>query len=215
MPFGLVLLDPVRSADPPIISGTAAVSASSAVSDAARVAISFGVAASFSFAAHRGGELLRRQLAAHAALEFGAAGRRSAASRSFQALVRGLARLPGVAPQRKRHPRECRRRAPASRSRSRAPLISSAPSGEPWLFSVPALLGAPKPMVVRQAISDGRVGGLRRGDAPWRSPRGRARRRGSPPSRQPRNASPGRPNRTATAARRWRCRCRRTAPSAC
>src|SRR3981081_2309957 len=50
MPFGLVLLEPVRSADPPIISGTATVRVSSAVSDAARVAVSFGVAASFSFA---------------------------------------------------------------------------------------------------------------------------------------------------------------------
>ena len=49
MPLGLVLLEPVRSAEPPIISGTAAVSVSSAVSDAARVATSFGVAASFSF----------------------------------------------------------------------------------------------------------------------------------------------------------------------
>src|SRR2546422_7597765 len=39
---------------------------------------------------------------------------------------------------------------------SRAPLISSTPRGEPWHFSVPALLGAPKPMTVRQAISDGR-----------------------------------------------------------
>src|SRR5437667_12788419 len=49
MPLGLVLLEPVRSAEPPIISGTAALSASSAVSDATRVATSLGVAASPSF----------------------------------------------------------------------------------------------------------------------------------------------------------------------
>ena len=49
-------------------------------------------------------------------------------------------------------------------SLSRAAAISSAPSGEPWLFSVPPLVGAPKPMVVRQAISDGRSDFLRRSD---------------------------------------------------
>src|SRR5260370_715525 len=51
MPFGLVLLEPVRSAEPPSISGNAAVMASSALSDALRVAISLGAAASFSFTA--------------------------------------------------------------------------------------------------------------------------------------------------------------------
>src|SRR5919198_167825 len=95
MPLGLVLLEPVRSAEPPIISGTAAVSASSAVSDAAR----------------------RRDAAR------GGGG-------------------PGDDPAQQRVPG--------------APLISSLPSGEPWDFSVPALLGAPKPIVVRQAISEGR-----------------------------------------------------------
>ena len=49
-------------------------------------------------------------------------------------------------------------------SRSRAALISSAPRGEPWAFSVPALVGAPKPMVVRQAIRVGRSEALRLGD---------------------------------------------------
>ena len=38
---------------------------------------------------------------------------------------------------------------------SRAPLISSAPSGEPCADALPALVGAPKPMVVLQAISTG------------------------------------------------------------
>ena len=61
-----------------------------------------------------------------------------------------------------------RRRATASRtsvgiwngaslqpSFSRAPLISSAPSGEPCELDLPALVGAPKPIVVLQAIIDG------------------------------------------------------------
>ena len=38
---------------------------------------------------------------------------------------------------------------------SRAPLISSAPSGEPCDDDLPALVGAPKPMVVLQAMSVG------------------------------------------------------------
>ncbi|MNL24182.1 hypothetical protein D3C87_1456060 [compost metagenome] len=36
-----------------------------------------------------------------------------------------------------------------------APASSSAPSGAPWTFSVPAFLGAPKPMVVLAAIRVG------------------------------------------------------------
>jgi len=156
MPLGLVLLEPVRSAEPPIISGAAAVSASSAVSDAARVAISFGVAASFSFT--------ERTAAASLSLGNAPPMRRSnsarraagaALSRSFQAWCAvlpakaalrhisrtsaGMAKAPSVQP-----------------SCSRAPRISSAPSGAPWDFSVPALFGAPKPMMVRQAISEGR-----------------------------------------------------------
>src|SRR5262249_19636783 len=37
----------------------------------------------------------------------------------------------------------------------RAPAISSAPSGEPWDFSEPCLLGAPNPIFVLHAISAG------------------------------------------------------------
>src|SRR5947207_799603 len=42
MALALVLLEPVRSAEPPTISGSAAVKTSIAFSDATRVAISFG-----------------------------------------------------------------------------------------------------------------------------------------------------------------------------
>ncbi len=45
-----------------------------------------------------------------------------------------------------------RRSSPARRA---SPLISSAPSGEPCAEDLPALVGAPKPMVVRQAIITG------------------------------------------------------------
>src|SRR6476469_6307171 len=38
---------------------------------------------------------------------------------------------------------------------SRAPLISSAPSGEPCDLDLPALVGAPGPAVVLQAIIEG------------------------------------------------------------
>src|SRR5262249_62132798 len=38
---------------------------------------------------------------------------------------------------------------------SRAPLISSAPSGEPCDFSEPCLVGAPNPILVLQAMSVG------------------------------------------------------------
>src|SRR3954453_19276932 len=46
MPFARVLFEPVRSAEPPTISGTTAVSIPRAFSDATRVAISFGALAS-------------------------------------------------------------------------------------------------------------------------------------------------------------------------
>ncbi len=156
MPLGLVLLEPVRSAEPPIISGTATVSASSAVSDAARVATSFGVAASFSFTERTAAARLSfgnslRMRRSNSARRAGAAVLR----RPFQAWCAALPARPAL-----RHGSRASagmaKAGSAQPSRSRAPLISSLPRGEPWDFSVPALLGAPKPMVVRQAISDGR-----------------------------------------------------------
>src|SRR5262249_32935401 len=41
-------------------------------------------------------------------------------------------------------------------SLTRAPATSSAPSGEPCVAAVPALVGAPYPITPRQAISVGR-----------------------------------------------------------
>ena len=100
-------------------------------------------------------------VAAHAALELGAR----------LGISGGKAHLPSEPHWacRARRPRakargcrsEFRRVARSSRASARAPAISSAPSAEPWLFSLPALFGAPKPMVVRQAIIEGRSRRLR------------------------------------------------------
>ena len=216
MPFGLVLLEPVRSAEPPIISGTAAVRLSSALSDAARVAISFGAAASFSFAA--------RTAAASSSFGSSPSRRRSNSARRADAqrletIVPGCDARPCPRCPALRH--SARTSAGMTKagsgqpSRSRAPLISSAPSGEPWLFSVPALLGAPKPMVVRQAISDGRseacAAAIARGDRLGVVPVDAGRR---PAGRLEALHLIDRIGQ-ATAGRRSRCRCRRTARSAC
>ena len=138
--------------------------------------------------------------------------RRGAASQALRAALRALA---GGAPGVEHVGRESRTARAVQPSFSRAPSISSAPSGEPCALAVPALVGAPKPMVVWQAISVGRSDALRlldRGGDRVRIVAVDARRRSS---RRPRSASPGRPSRRATAGRRSRCRCRRTARSAC
>ena len=96
----------------------------------------------------------------------------SAASRFVQSACAALRALR----RRRARRRGCR---PGSRtargvqpSFSRAPLISSAPSGEPCADALPALVGAPKPMVVLQAISTGLSDALRLRRAPRRSPPG-------------------------------------------
>ena len=156
MPLGLVLFEPVRSAEPPIISGIATVNISSAPSDATRVAISFGAAASFSFTA----------CTAAASRSFGNSPRirrsNSARRDGVMAAMRLIQAAWAAFPVRPALRHISRMSAGTTKagsgqpSLSRAPLISSAPSGEPWHFSVPALLGAPNPMVVRHAIRDGR-----------------------------------------------------------
>ena len=132
--------------------------ASSALSEAARVAISFGAAASFSFTARTAAASLSvGSSPREAALELGAAWRTPALRAArCQACARRPCRARPALRHRARTSAGMSKAGAGQPSLSRAPLISSAPSGEPWLFSVPALVGAPKPMVVRQAISDGR-----------------------------------------------------------
>ena len=65
-----VLLEPVRSAEPPIISGSAGTRLSSANSEDERVAMSFGVAASCSFTLRTASSSAGGSFALHAALEF-------------------------------------------------------------------------------------------------------------------------------------------------
>ncbi len=121
MPFGLVLLEPVRSAEPPIISGAAAVKASIAFSEAMRLAISFGAAASFSFTSRTAAAILSgRQVAADAALEFGALLGRQRGETLEPSLARALAALAGPPPGGAHVAAASRRRAgpsPAARAR--------------------------------------------------------------------------------------------------
>ena len=128
-----------------------------------------------------------RQFAALAAQELGAPVRRRAR--------RAAPPRRGAPARRGRRPRATRRGRRRARQKagipSRAarapPAISSAPSGAPCAAAVPALVGAPKAMIVRQAIRLGRSlslgapdrGGDRVGDP--------GRRPARPPSHAPRN----------------------------
>ena len=127
--------------------------ASSACSDAVRVAISFGSFASFSFTARTAassaaGRSPRMRRSNSARLSAG-----SAASRLSQSLRAGLERWPAA-----RHAVRMSvgtwNGASLQPSFSRAPLISSAPSGEPW-----RLLGAG---LGRRAEADGGLAGDQR-----------------------------------------------------
>ena len=84
-------------------------------------------------------------------------------------------------------------------SSTRAAAISSSPRAAPWVPDVPCLLGAPKPMIVLQAISDG-LSESARASMALRSLPGRGRRPRSCPSRRPRTASADRRFRTCSAA---------------
>src|SRR5262249_1564460 len=165
MPLGLVLLEPVRSAEPPIIPGTAAVSASSAVSDAARVAISFGVAASFSFT--------ERTAAASSSLGNSPRMRRSNSARraAGTALIRSVqpwcAALPASAAL--RHISRISAgmaKAPSVQPRpSRAPPTSPPPTPGPPVFigAERGAVGLLGPCLARRAEADDGAAGDQRG----------------------------------------------------
>ena len=124
------------------------------------------------------------RLAVHAARRTRPAGRRPAPrSARVQAVARRRAAAAGL----RARPPGCRpapRRARASsRCAALAPASSSAPSGSPCALDVPAFFGAPKPMMVLQAIRRRPVGRLRARRAPPRWPRDRGRRCARP--RQP------------------------------
>ena len=90
---------------------------------------------------------------------------RERASRASQAAGRSAAARADLAPGSAQHivGHDERRRSP-SRAARVAPAISSAPSGAPCAAAVPALVGAPNAMIVRQAISDWAVAQLRAPD---------------------------------------------------
>src|SRR3981081_1302921 len=152
--LALLLLEPVRSAEPATNSGIAGTIASIVDSDDLRVAIFCGVSSNAFLWA----------LNAFAR----AAGRSCRKRRSNSARLRA----DSVAKRASHSVRAAAPRAPASRqlfnasdgtengssempSFSLAPLSSSAPSASPCTLAVPALVGAPKPIVVLQAIIEG------------------------------------------------------------
>src|ERR1700692_1462934 len=153
--FALLLLEPVRSAEPARNAiGIAVAMASMTDSDDLRVAIFCGVSSSiFLWAlkafASEGGRSCRKRRSNSARLRFD-----SVAKRSCHALRAATPRLPasrqlfstssGTENGSSEMPRF-----------SLAPFSSSGPSASPCALLVPALVGAPKPMVVLQAISDG------------------------------------------------------------
>ena len=152
----VVLLEPVRSAEPPIIPGSPGTSTSSTAPErrgwpaSACRPTSFGV------------EGVDRRV------EIGAAARRRRRDRTRAGAGAGgvQARFPVLALRRAAPAGGCARRrrfrsgmtngSCGQPSFSRAAAISSSPSGEPWRGGCRPWSGAPLPMMVLQAISDGR-----------------------------------------------------------
>ena len=157
MPFGRVLFEPVRSADPPIISGHRRRQRFERVLRGDPGGDLLGGGGELLLeAANGGGERSLRQVAREPALELGALVGREAGDPLAPRRGAGRAALARPRARRARISAGTSKGGDVQPSRSRAPLISSAPSGEPWPLSVPALVGAPNPMVVRQAIRLGR-----------------------------------------------------------
>ena len=149
-----MLFEPVRSAEPPTVSGSTGLMTSSTSWLDLRVAHDGFSAATLA---------LKASIASPTAAGMSPLMRRSNSTRSGSA----------IAAWRFTHLRRADLpRAPTLRqalkigsgtsngpwlqpSFSRAPATSSLPSGEPCVAAVPALVGAPKPMIVLQAIIEG------------------------------------------------------------
>ena len=157
----------MRSAEPPIISGTAGANASIASWLALRVAMDSPFAFAVSISVARDRVEIARQFAGEAAHEFGA-------GLGIVGAVAIETRVPVVLQRRadaRAHPiaRDVignleRRMVPVERLRA-SRRSRPAPSGSPCAFAVPARVGAPLPIAVLQTISVGRCGvGLREHD---------------------------------------------------
>jgi len=164
IPFAIVRFDPVKSADPPTSSGVTGAIASRNRRLAARVA-SFGRSSA-------------RSCFSAATASCQVSGSRPAMTRSNSA--RWLCRASRFSQDRRatapRVPTACQRCFRSSGmenggsvqcSSAFAPAASASPSGEPCAAPVPAFSGAPKPMMVRQAISVGFFDRTAKDKADW------------------------------------------------
>ena len=154
MPLVRVLLEPVRSAEPPIVSGHAALITSSAFSEALRVATDGFSALVFFLRSLSAPASPVGALPASAASNVRAISAGCFALRASHASRAGFPRPP-TSRQSDRMSLGTTKGGQGQSSALRAPATSSAPSASPWAFAVPARVGAPKPMVVRAAIRTG------------------------------------------------------------
>jgi hypothetical protein len=150
-----VLLEGVRSAEPRTSSGITGVIASRASSLALRVAIFSGFARRARLQGRDGRGQRLRQLAMHPARELRFPVGASASTRSVHA-SRSAAPRPPASRQADRMGCGTSKGAAVQPIAAFAPASSSPPNGSPCAFDVPAFFGAPKPIVVRQAMRLGR-----------------------------------------------------------
>src|ERR1700722_20481176 len=154
--LALVLLEPVKSAEPPTSSGKTGTSASSTLPEAWRVAILGASLAALAFtwasaARTSGGSspFMRRENSARVLA--------SAASSLFFQDAESLAPRPPASRQNFITSSGITKGGSCHPQRLRAPAISAAPRGEPCAAAVPALVGAPNAIVVLQAMREGRT----------------------------------------------------------
>ncbi len=153
MPLTKVRLDPVRSAEPPTSSGVAGTSASSAFWLDWRVA-SFGLVSAMLLPSARATASCQPSGSLPSSARSNSARMLLCASRFSQARRAPAPRLPAAC-QRSYRSAGMVNGGSVQPSAAFAPAASVAPSAEPCTAAVPALVGAPKPMMVRQAISVG------------------------------------------------------------